>query len=299
MSIQNLGSYYPAQPYRPQPPILSAQLQNPDINMVTLDASRPALPIQTQPTQKLSSKIDEWVLKHAKPIDLPEATAPLTHIAHQLAKAGDIKQAFNIQIVNKPSYNAAAMGNGTIIIHLDTLKRAKSPEELAFVLAHELSHVQFEDSKARKKRYGIATTAAVVLEEASTWALQVRSLLKAVALSIAAPAVAFQWFAFQERKDEARADIHAISLLNRAGFSPLGYTTAFANMNQDKGKASLWTKIQWTVFGEDHPALPTRKRSVENAIMSNPPVLFSRALMSPDEWQNLKQAASNIPTRQK
>jgi predicted Zn-dependent protease len=191
------------------------------------------------------------------------------------------------------------MGNGTIIIHLDTLKRAKSPEELAFVLAHELSHVQFEDSKARKKRYGIATTAAVVLEEASTWALQARSLLKSIALSIAAPAVAFQWFAFQERKDEARADINAISLLNRAGYSPLGYTTAFTNMSQDKGKASLWTKIQWKVFGEDHPALPTRKRSVENAIMSNPPVLFSRALMSPNEWQNLKQATFNIPTRQK
>jgi predicted Zn-dependent protease len=264
-----------------------------------MDTGQLDLPLQTQPAEKLSSKIDDWLLKHAKPIDLPEATIPLTHIAHQLAKAGGIQQAFNIKIVNKPSYNAAAFSNGTVIFNLDTLKRAKSPEELAFVLAHELSHVQFEDSKARKKRYGIATTAAYLLEEGSTWVLQGRSLFKSLAISIAAPAVAFQWFAFQERKDEARADINAIRLLNQAGYSPLGYATAFANMSQEKDKVSLWTKIQWKVFGEDHPALPTRQRSVETAIMSNPPILFNRTLMSQDEWQDLKQAAFNIPTRQK
>ncbi|WP_373531511.1 M48 family metallopeptidase [Vampirovibrio sp.] len=296
MSISSLGNFYAAQPqpYRPQPPVWVTQPPVTTLGMYAATESDVDYP--TPLPKKSSSKIDELVLKHSKPIELPEATIPLTRIANRLAKAGGIQQAFNIQIVNKPSYNAAAFSNGTVIFNLDTLKRAKSPEELAFVLAHELSHVQFEDAKARKKRYGLATTAALVLEEASTWLLQARSLLKGIFISIAAPAAAFQWFAFQERKDEARADVNAIHLLKRAGYTPMGYTTAFSNMKQDMGKASLWTEIQWKVFGEDHPALPTRQRSVEQAILNTPPSLNERPLMSPEEWQDLKLAATCIPT---
>lgn len=278
----------------------SEWFQGPALNFPAQDmASFPNQPPPSPQKPSKPSKIDEWMLKHAKPVAMPEATIPLTRIANQLAKAGGIPQNFNIHIVNKPKYNAGALSNGTIMFNLDTLKRAKSPEELAFVLAHELSHVQFEDSKARKKRYGIATTASLILEEGSTWVLKIRSLWKALAISIAAPAVAFQWFAFEERKDEARADVNAIDLLTRAGYSPQGYASSFSNMNQDMGEASLWAKLQWKVYGSDHPALPARKNAIERILFSQPPIWNPKPLMDPDEWQALKQAAFSVPTNKK
>lgn len=256
-------------------------------------ASKPAA---SKPARKPTSKIDEWMLSRSKPLYMPEATVPLTRLAKQIATRNGIPQPHKVMVVNKPFYNAAAYGNGTVVFHLDALKQAKSPEELAFVMAHELSHVQFEDVKAKRKRQGIAAGAVVLVDELAARVFRVRSLVKSLGISLLAPIGSFQWAAFMERKDEARADINAIRLLSRAGFDTDGYVTAFENMTRNKGKAKWWQQLEWKIYGENHPSLPKRLQAVSQAASQQTSLRETRPAMSPTEWQRLKAAAALVGT---
>lgn len=308
MSVDSMGAYLPVVPVMIDPQFVSRAL--PQLPPVThsLRPADPMLlpdefiathPLPTAPSanRKRHSKIDEWMLRRSKPLYMPEATIPLTRMARQIAARNGIPKPHKIMVVNKPFYNAAAYGNGTVVFHLDALKQAKSPEELAFVLAHELSHVQFEDVKAKKVRHGIAAGVAVLADELAAWVFRGRSLIKSLGVSLFVPIGSFQWAAFMERKDEARADSNAIRLLSKAGFGTDGYLTAFENMAQNKSKAQWWRQLEWKIYGENHPSLSKRLQAVSQTVsQQQAPLWEPQPVMSPAEWQRLKAAASLVGT---
>lgn len=250
------------------------------------------------PANQKRSRVDEWALKQAKPIALPVATDILTRMATQIVRTNGIQKPFKIHVVKKPKYNAGALSNGTIMFHLDMLKRAKSPEELAFVLAHEISHLEYEDCSRRKKRYEVAMVATAFGAGLAHLCLQKVGIfknfkfLRTILISTVPSILPLQWFAAGGRTDEARADLNAIRLLRNTGFSPIGYRTAIANMNIEKNNASWLAKANWKIFGEDHPALPTRKASLDQLIQTQRPY-YPLPVMSAIEWNYLKQAALN------
>ncbi len=303
MSVDSMGAYLPVLPVIPV--VIDPQFVSPATRKLppvtdplnTLDEFiSPQAPAVPKPDRKATSKIDEWILSRSKPLYMPEATVPLTRLAQQIASRNGIPKPNKVMVVNKPFYNAAAYGNGTVVFHLDTLKQAKSPEELAFVMAHELSHVQFEDVKAKRVRQGIASGAIVLADELAFWVFRVRSLVKSLGVSLVVPIGSFQWAAFMERKDEARADINAIRLLSKAGFGTDGYLTAFENMTRNKSKAKWWRQLEWKVYGENHPSLPKRLHAVNQAVSQQPPLWEPQPIMSPEDWQSLKAAAALVGT---
>ncbi|MEZ4805720.1 MAG: M48 family metallopeptidase [Bacteroidia bacterium] len=63
-------------------------------------------------------------------------------ITDPLVKAlNDTQYHFNFTIIKDPTLNAFALPGGSVIIHSGLIEKAKSPEEIAGVLAHEISHV--------------------------------------------------------------------------------------------------------------------------------------------------------------
>ncbi|WP_303672737.1 M48 family metallopeptidase [Vampirovibrio chlorellavorus] len=307
MSVDSMGAYLPMVPVVIDPPFVppavpqgppvihSFRLAEPMLLPDEFIATRP-VPTAHSPNRQCASKIDEWMLRRSKPLYMPEATLPLTRMARQIAARNGIPKPHKILIVNKPFYNAAAYGNGTVVFHLDALKQAKSPEELAFVLAHELSHVQFEDVKAKKVRHGIAVGVALLADELAAWVFRVRSLVKSLGISLLVPIGSFQWAAFMERKDEARADTNAIRLLAKAGFGTDGYLSAFENMAHNKSKAQWWRQLEWKIYGENHPSLSKRVQAISQTVRQQPPLLEPQPVMSPAEWQRLKAAAAQVGT---
>lgn len=73
----------------------------------------------------------------------PKKEALLNKLVNRLypLDRDDTRFSINVQIVNNPSVNAFAELGGKISLNRGLLERAKSPEEVAGVLAHEITHV--------------------------------------------------------------------------------------------------------------------------------------------------------------
>jgi predicted Zn-dependent protease len=75
-------------------------------------------------------------------VDDPELTAWVEDVARRIVAHSDRPDlVFNIRVVNDPSVNASALPGGFMIVNRG-LVDALTPDQVAFVIAHEISHVQ-------------------------------------------------------------------------------------------------------------------------------------------------------------
>jgi predicted Zn-dependent protease len=125
---------------------------------------------------------------------------------------------FELMVVDTPEVNAFALPGGFIVVNSGLLAEARTGEEVAAVLAHELSHVTLRHSTKRIAG-GLGVSAAVAL---------VLGLV-----DLGAPAYTLSYLASlgYERDQEREADEHGQALLERAGISPLGMATFFERLS--------------------------------------------------------------------
>jgi predicted Zn-dependent protease len=77
-----------------------------------------------------------------KEVTDPEMVAKLKAVTDRLVPAvKDSRYEFKFHIVENDMINAYAVPGGHIIVHTALIKNAKRPEEIAGVLAHEISHI--------------------------------------------------------------------------------------------------------------------------------------------------------------
>jgi len=71
----------------------------------------------------------------------------LNEVAGRIAERSDVERDVEIEvkIVRDPLVNAFALANGTVHIHTGALACLKSEAQLAFLLAHEISHISEKD----------------------------------------------------------------------------------------------------------------------------------------------------------
>lgn len=278
--------------------------QSPNVSLAAPWLNETAQPNQAplQPT-----KFDQYVLKDIQQLQLPEASIPLTRLANQLMRANGISTPFRVVIVNQKYYNAMALPSGTILMHLETLEKAKSPDELAYLMAHELSHVNGKDSNRRIKRLLVSNLLAFSLptslliipksrsflirqaQSAKLWAVVPLIVLGSTLVGVPIS----QMFAKMERESEYRADLNAVKMLSKAGL-PVGnfreYTQALEQAYQT---LPTWSRLILTIFGNDHPSAVRREVRMAQFIQSMPPQ--QQATHQPVtalEWSALKQAVA-------
>lgn len=125
---------------------------------------------------------------------------------------------FELMVVDTPEVNAFALPGGFIVVNSGLLAEARSGEEVAAVLAHELSHVTLRHSTKRiAGGLGVSAALALVLGF----------------VDLGAPAYTLSYLASlgYERDQELEADQHGQALLERAGISPLGMATFFERLS--------------------------------------------------------------------
>jgi len=92
--------------------------------------------------RKLSSTMMQSIVTGNTVIDNPEITAQLQQITKPLVDGlADQMFQFSFTIIDDPSLNAFALPGGDIVIHSGLILAADNAEEVAGVLAHEISHV--------------------------------------------------------------------------------------------------------------------------------------------------------------
>jgi len=193
----------------------------------------------------------------------------LGRVANRLAKASASEYELKFIYTSHPMANAFAAPGGYIVVFRGLLDDAETPEELAGVLAHEISHVNHRHSTRALMRH-----------------VSVQTLLNLMAMDSAgtptamAGAVDLGSLAHQ-RADEEQADLEAVALLARAGISPKGLSSFFRRLDS-RGHGSSATMTYFS----SHPALYERAERVDKEAEKYPATASS--LMTDEEWTLVK-----------
>jgi Zn-dependent protease with chaperone function len=195
-----------------------------------------------------------------------DGLAALSKLVTTLQSAAGLPITPDPVLLHSPVANAFALPGGRVYVLSGLLDRARSPDELGGVLAHEFGHIAHRDGLRRLIRdggtafligmlFGDVTGAGAALFTA-------RSLLSAA----------------YSRTIEADADSFAITVMHRLGrpTAPLG-----ALLRRIAGPGEQALSIL-----RDHPLTPERARRLQQE--DAPPT--GPALLDDSEWQALRMA---------
>ncbi len=145
-----------------------------------------------------------------------------------------------LHLDNAPTVNAFALPGGHIVVYRGLLEKMKSPEELAALISHELSHVE---QRHTMKMLAENSTNAVMgyLILGNVGGINVgQSLL-----------VSMKQMSFS-RELEEEADLEGLHYLKKWKINPIGFTNLFNILKEETGSGESQS------FFDSHPALNER-----------------------------------------
>lgn len=136
--------------------------------------------------------------------DSAAAQTKLNNIAYKIIKANSLPNGISIKVSDEDEANAYANINKEIYVYRGLLNYAKTDEEIAAVISHEIGHII---NGHNAKQSILNTLIASVTGDSSQ--------------SVGAAAVQELSSAKLSRKDEFEADLSGVDLLVKAGYNPL------------------------------------------------------------------------------
>jgi predicted Zn-dependent protease len=218
--------------------------------------------------KSLSEDVDHEPWWGARCTD-PAGEAALAKLTRRLTDGIDTPYPIRVSVRDNRLVNAFALPAGRIVLLRGLVADAQSPDEVAGVLAHELTHVL----KRHPMRALIANSGLALLFELTIGNGTGASLgLVLTTLSYT-------------RAMEAEADAGALDLLRRAGISSAGFASFFARLEtrEEKDGRALGIGFALPSYLRTHPATQQRLE----AIRADGAAGTHSALESGD-WQALK-----------
>ncbi len=155
----------------------------------------------------------------------------MEHLIFKLAMHSELKdRRLEVVIIENPTINAFAVPGGVIGIHTGLLSNAKSEDELASVLSHELAHLSqrhYARSVEQAKANAIPTMAALLASFVLAATAGGDAGLAALTITQAAAMESQLRFS---RQNESEADRIGIKTLAGAGMDPDAAARMFENM---------------------------------------------------------------------
>ncbi|MEG3087885.1 M48 family metallopeptidase [Sphingomonas sp. PB4P5] len=189
--------------------------------------------------------------------DGPAALAALV----QRIDAGDA--AIDVRVVNLPIINAVTLPGGRIVIFDGLLRAAKSPDELAGVLGHEIGHVKNRDvMESLLRQLGLS----VILGGLDGNVGGYTNALLASSYS---------------RSAESRADDFAIAMLRDAAVSPVATADFFRRLGAKQGKDGSVTRA--LAYLASHPVSSGRAKAFAASAKGT-----YRPALTPEQWRALR-----------
>ena len=148
----------------------------------------------------------------------PAGLAALNRMTDRLTQAGDLTYDLNIAVFDHKMVNAFAAPGGQIVIMRGLIDRAKTPDEVAAVLSHEIGHVEARDTTRNALRAaGSAGLLALVLGDFAGG-------------SAVVVVAEYTLNASYTRDAEAAADVFALNMLDASGTDAEALATFFDSL---------------------------------------------------------------------
>jgi Zn-dependent protease with chaperone function len=194
---------------------------------------------------------------------VPELRAIVTRLTD--AGPGE-KYRFHVIVVRDSSINAFAAPGGFVFLFSGLVNAAKTPEELAGVLAHEIQHVTLRHS-----------TRSLLREVPLRFALfSVTGSGEATANTVASlGALTFR------RSDETEADREGMRLLQAAGVDPSGMVSFMRTLHAEHGDAPRFVR-----YLSSHPRTADRIAELER--LASKARYETRPLLDDAAWGRLR-----------
>lgn len=216
--------------------------------------------------EKWGQKVSAELFSQSSRCEAEDGALALTRMVSRLANSSPLAQGkrFEAMVAQDAMVNAFALPGGRIVIMEGLLKQAKTADEVAGVLAHEMGHV-------------IARHAV----ERMIWRQAVDFVL-GLLIGSGSGANMAQWLVNQShsRDAEREADQLGVTLLTQAGISTEGLAAFFER------QAAAAPKLPGAgLFGylSSHPPDPERKSAVKA-----PGAAETKPALTEEEWRALK-----------
>ncbi len=216
----------------------------------------------------IGEQIEASVIKNAKQCEGAEGKRALASMAFRFS---DDVEPNSVRVYDLPFVNAFAMAGGRVVLTSKLIEAAKSPDEVAGVLAHELGHV-----KARHPEEQLVRVFGLQLIMSTLWGGG--GLGDAMAQGGALLAILRY-----TRGAEREADAIAIELLRKAKINPHGLADFFEIVKKLYGSKSQEDLGRIGSMLRTHPGLKERIAQIRKLeTSSNTPAL------SKEDWEALK-----------
>jgi Zn-dependent protease with chaperone function len=192
--------------------------------------------------------------------------AALDNLVKRLESAAGLPIPLRVAVVRRSEANAIALPGGRIYVFQGLVDRARSADELAGVIAHEIGHVANRDgTRSVLQAAGLSFLFGVLLGDFTGGGVVV----------IAARSVMQKAYS---RDVEAAADRYGVRLMAKVG----GDVRAFGSIlgRIARGEPGI-------AFLQNHPPTRDRIAAVDAAAGTAPPTL--QPLLTPAEWADLKR----------
>ncbi len=170
--------------------------------------------------------------------------------------AGPYCDDLNIYVIRNPTFNASMAPNGTMLVHTGLLVRAKSTDQLASVIGHELAHYTQKHSLKRLRAAKSRMTAGMLVSMGfAVGGVASGGLPEILALS---SVMGFT------REQESEADLLGAYFMSEAGYRAGAGAELWQMLEAEEERASV-KRPKGPLFLSSHPA-PERRAGMLGAL---------------------------------
>jgi len=221
--------------------------------------------------EAFGTKVVAFMTKSHAVCVAPEGKAALDKLARRLMPTEMARKNFRIIAVDWSLVNAFAAPGGQIVITRGLILAAKTPDEVAGILAHEIGHgLELHPEAGMVRTIGLSAALDLIMGGSSGTAGGLAGLLIESSYS---------------RNDERAADLQGLRLMKRAKISQQGLSEFFARLAK-KERGGFFRKK-----GGSSPLdlVGSHPRSGERARLIDATARYpSTPALSPTEWRELR-----------